>query len=141
MPRYITPDEAVVCPATTKAGAPCQVTFGMFGADGRCLWHSEDPETVAHRRGVQARGTQGSMKKAGEELPPLEIPADPETIEDARKYLAWLARSALTGQIEPRQVEAANKALLTWIKAEDYARQIRELRKMITDLQKTVKRP
>lgn len=127
------------CPATTKEGVPCSISFGHFGNDGKCYWHTEDPEVAAHRQEIRSRGGKASAREKA--LPPLEIPTDPETIEDARKYLAWLARSALTGQLEPRQVEAANKALLTWIKAEDYARQIRELRKMITDLQKTVKRP
>ena len=56
----------------------------------------------------------------------LTPPAQPTTIEEAKRYLAWIAENALTGALDRHHAEAAVKAICRWIRAEDYARQIRE---------------
>jgi hypothetical protein len=70
----------------------------------------------------------------------LTPPAQPTNIEEAKAYLGWIADHALLGDLDRHRAEAAVKAIQAWIRAEDYARQIRELRKLITNLQKATKR-
>jgi hypothetical protein len=67
-------------------------------------------------------------------------PPQPMTIEEAKTYLGWIADNALTGALDRHRAEAAVKAIQAWIRAEDYARQIRDLRKVISDLQRATKR-
>jgi hypothetical protein len=71
---------------------------------------------------------------------PLVPPKQPQTVDEAKAYLGWIAENALTGALDRHRAEAAVKAIAGWIRAEDYSRQIRELRKQITDLQKATKR-
>jgi hypothetical protein len=70
----------------------------------------------------------------------ISPPPQPTTVEDAKAYLGWIADNALTGALDRHRAEAAVKAIQVWIRAEDYGRQIRELRKVITDLQRATKR-
>lgn len=125
------------CPAITKDGAPCSMSFGTFGSDGRCYWHTEDPEVVAHRQETRSRGGKATAREKA--LPPLDVPDNPKNIEEAREYLSWIAHHAITGQLEPRQADAATKAIMTWVRAEDYAGQIRALRKLVDNLKKPTK--
>jgi hypothetical protein len=66
----------------------------------------------------------------------LTPPAQPTTIEEAKSYLAWIAENALTGALDRHHAEAAVKAISAWIRAEDYARQIREIKKQLAALKK-----
>jgi len=71
---------------------------------------------------------------------PLVPPAHPTNVEEAQAYLCWIAEHALTGALDRHRAEAAVKAIQAWIRAEDYARQIREHRRIIKDLQRATKR-
>ena len=69
----------------------------------------------------------------------LTPPAHPTNVEEAQAYLCWIAENALTGALDRHRAEAAVKAIQAWIRAEDYARQIREHRRIIKDLQRATK--
>jgi hypothetical protein len=68
---------------------------------------------------------------------PLTPPAQPTTIEEAKAYLGWIAENALTGTLDRHRAEAAVKAIQAWIRAEDYSRQIREIKRQLVALKKT----
>jgi hypothetical protein len=70
---------------------------------------------------------------------PLEFPAQPQTLDEAKAYLAWIADNALRGFVDNRQAVAATRALDSWMRAEGYASQITALTKQVKALQKTAK--
>ncbi|MGH7510025.1 MAG: hypothetical protein ACREMZ_11190 [Gemmatimonadales bacterium] len=70
----------------------------------------------------------------------LTPPAQPTNIEEAKSYLAWIAENALTGALDRHHAEAAVKAISAWVRAEDYARQIREIKQQLATLKKSEQR-
>lgn len=67
---------------------------------------------------------------------PLAFPAQPTTLDEAKAYLAWIADHALRGLISKDAALGATKALDSWMRAENFAREIRELKKQIAALAK-----
>ena len=66
----------------------------------------------------------------------LAFPAQPATLDDAKAYLTWVADHALRGLIGRDQAFGATKAIEAWLRVENFAREIRELRRQITALGK-----
>lgn len=94
---------------------------------------------VEHRQRFSSNGGKQSHTGDPGATPPLDPPADPKTIEDAREYLSWIARQSISGALGHNQAQAATRAIMSWVKAEDYARQIRDIKKQIADLKKAEK--
>lgn len=70
----------------------------------------------------------------------VAFPAPPTTLAEARAFLSWVADAALRGIIGKDQALGATKACAEWTRVEGYVKQIADLRRQITQLQKTVKR-
>lgn len=92
------------CIATTKTGVPC--TQRALGADGKCLYHSEDPAIVQIRQ--EARSLGGRKVIAERKLRVLPSLRSPRELI---KRLEELYAALLEGRASPKQIIAATKLL------------------------------
>jgi hypothetical protein len=126
------------CPALKTNGEPCTLNWGQFGADGKCYWHSEDPELVAARAESRHRagelGAHASRRRF--HVMPDEVPTPPETLDDALRWLSWTAVESASGRLDHKQAQQVTKAIEVWMRAQGYQQRIRELEKKIAALAK-----
>jgi hypothetical protein len=126
------------CTATTKAGKRCH-SWAKYG--DRCVMHASTPEAEAERDLMRRRGmrkmrrTNRYRKAQREAQANLQYPAKPQTIADAKGYLAWIADNALRGLLDSTAARTATATIREWIAAEGYTAKIRDLTKRIEQLQ------
>lgn len=129
-----------------KPDAPRCAKDGCYkftlGGEPHCAWHStsalgrETRRTLtiaAASRGGHARVASLKRKR---QLAKIRFPPPPTTIQEAKRNLAWIADQALREILHPSAANAATNTLKTWIAAEGYAKQIRELSDIIAKLRR-----
>jgi len=62
---------------------------------------------------------------------PVAAPAAPETLDDALRWLAWVAMEAADGRLDPRAAQQVTKSIEVWLRAQGYQARIRELEKKL----------
>lgn len=104
------------CVAETKSGDRCPQGIWR-GSDEFCWVH--DPEIAdvreeAHRRGAKKTNARWALGN-----PPTKTL---ETIEDARAWMAWLARVAVSsGEVSAQRISAIRKTIKDFIDAHEKA--------------------
>jgi hypothetical protein len=123
------------CVGTKITGEQCEVAHGQFGTDGKCFWHSDDPDVAGARSRARSQGGEATAAKPPR-VPLEEIPTSPETLDDALRWLSWVAVESATRRLDPKSAQQISKAIEVWLKAQGYREQIQELRRMIADFKK-----
>jgi hypothetical protein len=115
------------CTARTTAGKRCRITTNLH--NGRCLWHDKSRQAEA----AEARQRGGQARKKPPVDPAL-LPAPPNSVAEARGYLAAVAGLALSGAVPAAAARAAVAALRVWTDAERFAARIAALEEAVARL-------
>lgn len=124
------------CKATRADGGPCEAPESVIGDDGYCVAHRPGNE---HKE-VASRGGQATAKKLRK--PPAsdrDVPPTPETIEDAKRWLAWTAENLAKGMIDEKEARALGYVLRSFVdtvERSDVQDELEELKDKIAALQK-----
>jgi hypothetical protein len=65
-----------------------------------------------------------------------EVPASPETIDDALRWLSWTAVESAVGRLDHKQAQQVTRAIEVWMRAQGYHQRIRDLEKKLAALSK-----
>lgn len=108
--------DAAGCQHVMPDGQQCgaQLQFGR-GADGKCMWHSGDPEMKALARQFKSAGGRKSGSRT--RLDPERVPTAPATLDDAVSWSAWVARVTALGHLDPKQAAEVTKAISQFVAA------------------------
>ena len=70
-----------------------------------------------------------------------QAPAAPETLDDAIRWLAWVAVESAAGRLDPKSAQQVSKAIEVWMRAQGYQARIKELEKKIAAFAKASRTP
>lgn len=124
------------CKATRADGEPCQAPESVIGDDGYCVAHRPGDE---HKE-VASRGGRATAKKLRK--PPAsdrDVPPTPETIEDAKRWLAWVATNLANGMLDQKEARSLSytlRAFMDSVEKADVQDELEELKDKIAALQK-----
>lgn len=111
-------------------GSPCPIDFGLSAGTGMC-WH-HDPAREEQRRRARSRGGHVAAERNRRE--PVDVPAAPETIEDAVRISSWATHAVLSGAIDVRVAREAANLLREFRSGVEKAKlepEVKELRKAV----------
>jgi hypothetical protein len=126
------------CQGTNERGEACGSPENFVDPDtGFCPYHA--PGGDEHQLKNARKGAEATAKKL--RRPPASdrdtLPA-PETIEDAKKWLAWTAENLATGMISDKEARALGYVLRSFVdtvERADVADELEELREKLQALQ------
>ena len=129
------------CEGTKPDGERCRITV----ADGTtfCIWHDRSQAGRRRAATVRKRGGKESARKKLEgrirTVSSEEAPEIPKTLEDIAGWLGWLARSGVTGSLDPRTIETTTKVLVALrgvIEKTSLADEIEALKTQVAELRR-----
>ena len=128
------------CMGTTKKGAPCKMTLDLqMTPDGlRCPLH--DPKRAEERRRRSSLG--GKRSKRTKRIRPEDVPALPQSMQDAQAYMAWIADNLAHGRLTDNRAKALTASIRGFMQAVSLAElesQVRELRAQLKKLKRSGK--
>jgi hypothetical protein len=91
------------CSYVKSSGSRCKVDFGL-SEDGHC-WHHDPAKAAARRRARERGGAVTASKSRKLKMRTAledEVPAAPQTVEDAIAWASWAVTAVATGKIDAR---------------------------------------
>lgn len=123
---------SATCGALTKGGTPCRNALNLSPANGLCIQH--DPtrkREVMSMRKAGARAMTIARRKRMAAIDPKQIPKRPTTIEEAKRFLAWIGHAVVAGTIAPSVAREATAAVREFLSTIDLSEKEEKLRREI----------
>lgn len=123
------------CQGTNKDGEPCQAPESVVGPDGYCPPHSDEEE---HRERASMGGKATARKHRRPPASDRDVPDPPETIEDAKRWLAWVATNLANGMLDQKEARSLSytlRAFMDSVEKADVQDELEELKEKIAALQ------
>jgi len=125
------------CEAIAADGMRCRLDFGL-NPDGKCFHHSDHTaEARARARSQAGKTTAERRRRQSKTIQVTEAMEPPRTAAEAKKWSAWLAWAAVTGELDKgtvREASGAIRVFLASLKQADYEHAIDELRAEVRGL-------
>jgi len=132
----VKPDK--VCGFEKEDGTRCGAYFGLSEQNGYCFHH--DPLREAERTAAKSKGGKvaGSKRKRhGVTVHETEAPPRPKTLKDCVDLASWAIVAVLTGKIDARTSDSAEKwirTMMALLKETEQAEELEALREKVEEL-------